>query len=767
MVASEQGLDGKKKIGLLSIIAFALAIAVILFFNVREPVFDPPYLQFILHAFFVFGSSIAIAVISVRAYLASGAINVLLLGSAIFVSGLSSTIASWTVSLSVNEAVTIGNAGIFFSSILVLASAITTMAAKSYEGDNDRKKILAAIYLFCLFLVVAISLAAVNGLTPVFLTPAGPTSIRLVILVVSIVLYIESASMFGMRYWRSKSFVVYWFSLALGLFSTALIAAVFVMRLGDVANWVSRLALYLSGVYLLIALLSRESKKEGLSGLSANWAQAFKLDPKQSETLFANMLNGFMYCKINTDTKGTPVDYTFLDVNNAYENIIGLRREEVLGKRLTDFFPSEPKELFIERYGRVALTGEPLKFEVYKESAGKWLNVSAYCPKKGYFVSIFEDITERKKAEEALAGTNRKIREILESIDDGFFSLDINWNYTYVNNRTIRAGIELGVGPDLVGKNFLELFPHVRGTVFEKNVNEAMTKKEVKRFEMRAIKPTGWREYSVFPSGEGVSVFWRDITDRKGLEIKLEEYSKKLELLVEEKTKQLKDAERLAAIGQTAGMVGHDIRNPLQAIVSDTYLLRTDLNSLNGDTKQSIEESLDSIEKNVDYINKIVQDLQDYARPIVPSAREIVVEEVIKDVLVKKAIPKNVEASYIIGKDASKVFADPTLLKRVLANLVNNAVQAMPNGGKLAIITHREANIVVISVEDTGGGIPEDIKHNLFTPLFTTKSKGQGFGLAVVKRMTEALGGTVTFESEIGKGTKFIVQLPSTNKPLK
>ena len=89
--------------------------------------------------------------------------------------------------------------------------------------------------------------------------------------------------------------------------------------------------------------------------------------------------------------------------------------------------------------------------------------------------------------------------------------------------------------------------------------------------------------------------------------------------------------------------------------------------------------------------------------------------------------------------------ADSTFINRIMYNLVTNAVQAMPKGGKLTIHAYKEAKDVLITVKDTGVGIPENVKGKLFTPMFTTKSKGQGFGLAVIKRMTESLGGTVIF----------------------
>jgi len=259
-----------------------------------------------------------------------------------------------------------------------------------------------------------------------------------------------------------------------------------------------------------------------------------------------------------------------------------------------------------------------------------------------------------------------------------------------------------------------------------------------------------------------------DVTDRNRMQTKLEEsavqleeYANQMEDLADQRAEQLKNAERLATIGATAGMVGHDIRNPLQAIIGDVFLAKAELDSIpdSYDIKNALE-SLQEIEKNVDYINKIVADLQDYAKNLKPVVKEVNVQNLLDELLAKNNVPEDVKVQVKVHKNADTVMADPDILKRILGNLVINAVQAMPNGGKLTIQTRKDSCGGVITVADTGVGIPEQAKEKLFTPLFTTKSKGQGFGLAVVKRMTEALGGTVTFESEEGKGTKFILNFP-------
>jgi len=170
------------------------------------------------------------------------------------------------------------------------------------------------------------------------------------------------------------------------------------------------------------------------------------------------------------------------------------------------------------------------------------------------------------------------------------------------------------------------------------------------------------------------------------------------------------------------------------------------------------------IKQNIEYMNKIVLDLQDFAKPLNPYPEETNIEKMIQELLTRDSVPANIQTEAKIESDARIITADSAYMKRILGNLVSNAVQAMPSGGKLTVQAYREKSAVVISVQDNGVGIGEDAKEKLFTPLFTTKAKGQGFGLAVVKRLTEALGGTVTFESQEGKGTTFTIIMPASVK---
>ena len=150
-----------------------------------------------------------------------------------------------------------------------------------------------------------------------------------------------------------------------------------------------------------------------IDALASGWSKTVGVDRKQFDMFFNKMLDGFAYHRIVVDGAGKPVDYIFLEVNHAFEKMTGLKREKIIGKKVTTVLPGIEKDPsdWIGVYGRVALTGEPVQFENRAESLGKWYKVVAYCPEKGYFVALFEDITERKKAEEVLSKLNKELEE--------------------------------------------------------------------------------------------------------------------------------------------------------------------------------------------------------------------------------------------------------------------------------------------------------------------------------------------------------------------
>ncbi|MGD0449521.1 MAG: PAS domain S-box protein [Candidatus Bathyarchaeia archaeon] len=346
-------------------------------------------------------------------------------------------------------------------------------------------------------------------------------------------------------------------------------------------------------------------------------------------------------------------------------------------------------------------------------------------------------------------------RNLIEASLDPLLTISAEGKITDVNKAT-----EIATGcsrAELIGSDFSDYFvePEKAKIGYKRVFSEGI----VKDYPL-AIKHKNGKITEVLYNA---TVYTNDKGEIQGVFAAARDISelKKAEAEAAEAAKKLKDSERLAAIGATAAMVGHDIRNPLQSIISDVYLAKTELAStVESDEKKLALESLQEIEKNIDYINKIVVDLQDFAKPLNPHTEEVDLKLIIDELLAKVGLPENVKASVKVDAEACKVMADSAYINRIMYNLVNNAVQAMPKGGKVTIHVFKDSNDVIITVTDIGVGIPEAVRGKLFTPMFTTKAKGQGFGLAVIKRMTESLGGTVTFESQEGKGTTFIIRFP-------
>ncbi len=204
----------------------------------------------------------------------------------------------------------------------------------------------------------------------------------------------------------------------------------------------------------------------------------------------------------------------------------------------------------------------------------------------------------------------------------------------------------------------------------------------------------------------------------------------------------------------------------MQVIFDSIYLLKNKLGkaSLPPNQKEPVDKIINLVIEQAQYMNKIVSDLQDYAKPISLEIMDCEIEKMVKAAMSVSSIPQNVKTSVRIEEGAQVIPMDPALMKRVFVNLLLNAVQAMPDGGQLTIAAYQENENAIISIADTGKGIAGENMGKLFTPLFTTKAKGQGFGLAVCKRIVEAHGGKINVESKINKGAKFIITLPLGRK---
>ncbi|MGE5533295.1 MAG: ATP-binding protein [Bacillota bacterium] len=392
-------------------------------------------------------------------------------------------------------------------------------------------------------------------------------------------------------------------------------------------------------------------------------------------------------------------------------------------------------------------------------------------------VVIFEDVTGHMNTQNALMESEERLNMAQRIAHVG------SWEYYVKEDKAIWSE-ELfyifGLKPQRYGPNTSEyvalIYPDDREAI-NKSMEQMLFREGFSHkasFDYRIIHKDGSirtihsermvREVDLNNKPIRIVGVEQDITERKQTEQKLAQYAKNLEQLVGERTKELKNAERFAAIGQTAGMVGHDLRNPLQSIAGNVFLIKQDVDdSPDSQCKRSVQESLNSIQEQVEYMNKIISDLQDFAKPLKPELIAVDLCKIIPQLVATVNMPSNIQPVVQCDTNIPRIMLDLTFLKRILVNLTTNAVQAMPKGGKLTIKARQQENSVSISVSDTGIGIEDEIKPKIFQPLMTTKSKGQGFGLAVVKRLVEVQGGNITFESKLGVGTKFSISFPNSN----
>ncbi|MBI5631050.1 MAG: HAMP domain-containing protein [Elusimicrobia bacterium] len=254
----------------------------------------------------------------------------------------------------------------------------------------------------------------------------------------------------------------------------------------------------------------------------------------------------------------------------------------------------------------------------------------------------------------------------------------------------------------------------------------------------------------------------------------LEKFTKFLEKRVEARTRELKAAqdelikkERLAAIGQMASVVGHEIRNPLAVINNSIYFIKTKLGAaLDSDPK--IAKHIKIIESEIQQANGIINEILTYSRQRELKPERVLLNSFLDELLSVYPFPAHIKVEKAFDAANPMVDIDPTEMQQALRNLIGNAIEVMPASGRVAVRTRLSeeggAAAAVIEIADSGPGIPQDVLDKIFTPFFTTKARGTGLGLAVVRKVVDRHNGRVDVESVVGRGTVFRLFLPVAQK---
>jgi len=363
----------------------------------------------------------------------------------------------------------------------------------------------------------------------------------------------------------------------------------------------------------------------------------------------------------------------------------------------------------------------------------------------GFVVDTFHDLVTRlKEKERELARLKAQAEErawrieaynenILQSIPSGVITVDREMQIKSVNSAAERI---LGIrAEEIIGRGFDD--------VFEEPLTSLIREGEgIKRFEFKyttrdkrqiwlGITPSQLRN----KDGEviGMLFIFTDLTEIKILQ------------------DEMKLKERLSQLGEMSAGIAHELRNSMSVISGYAKLLTRGLDA----DHMAAAEAMSKEIKNMDII---ISELLAFAKPAVLNLTCTDLND-----LVEEAVSIVEGEAVVLSIDKGEgvlIDADRPLLKRAITDLLINAVESMPNGGRVDVVTRTEGESVVMKIKDTGKGIPDDIKDKIFLPFFTTKEKGIGLGLAIVQKIVISHNGHIEFESEAGKGSTFIITLP-------
>jgi len=482
-------------------------------------------------------------------------------------------------------------------------------------------------------------------------------------------------------------------------------------------------------------------------------------------------------------------DGKFVSVNRTFEKTLGYSNEEVIGRSSAEIGlwvdRNEREKIVAEMQENGFVLDHEADFYTHDGQVVSGLFAATLIEIDGEPHTVFtsRDITQKKMVEKQLRESERRYRLIAENTADVIWVIDAETQrITYVSPSVYQlSGFSM---EEVLGQSVRNVIPFGSPQKF----SELIEKRSAKFFEHGSypisftdeadqickdgsVVPTEiTTNYLLDENGQleiiGVS---RDISQRKAAEREIQKYSEHLAEMVEERTRELRDAqeklirqERLAALGQLAGTIAHELRNPL-GVISNAV---TYLKMIQPEADQKVQEYLEIIRSETHTSEKIIAELLDFTRMKSAERSYISVSEIIHKALARNPAPETVKVNIQIPKNLASVFVNGPQIEQVIGNLLTNAYQAMPGGGDLSIragtskIPGSKANGIKIVVIDTGEGILPENLEKIFEPLFTTRVKGIGLGLAISKKLTEVNHGQIIGKSKPGVGSTFTLYLP-------
>ena len=506
---------------------------------------------------------------------------------------------------------------------------------------------------------------------------------------------------------------------------------------------------------------------------------ALRASEARYRTLFESIDQGFCIIEVSFDGDGRPVDYVFVEINPAFERQTGLR--DAVGKRMRELAPDHEQHWF-ETYGRIAMTGQPARFVHEARALGRWYDVYAYrvggsqSRKVGV---LFNDITERRQAEEAVREGDERLRLAVAIAQMGTFLIDLRTDAVTVNDigRQIYGWDE---GEPLTFSKVQTHFHADDRDRVMRAVGHAFEPAGPGEFEVeqRIIRRDGavrWvrvRGRAAFEEVDGHRQAVRcigtyiDVTEQKEAERQREQ------LLVAEKAARAEAERASEAKSEFLATLSHELRTPLTPV-----LLTVSLMESNPALPAELREDVATIRRNVELESRLISDLLDLTR-VTRGKLQLDTQDVDLHLILRAAIDicqREASAKLVVDLAAKQhvVRGDSTRLQQIFWNLINNAMKFTGTDGTVTVRTADAGDRVRVEVIDSGVGIDPSVLPRLFNAFeqgdvrTQQQQAGLGLGLAISKKLTEAHGGTITAASAgRGRGALFTVELPVVTKPL-